>query len=815
VKFGTSSAGTDAHSAGVSTDHVDDPTTQFDLTWYAEDVGPDNPASAAWRTIPEDIRNASGAVARDLLSPWETYKVYYKEYDEVAADRHTGYNTSDEYIWSEVLESGTESLGGDGWKSVTKYTPIVDTSARADQAYEAQGMGTVQATGTQTLRLFDLDFDRNYVVVIVGVDKAGNEGGYGEYSWATNNTIKFALTQGVVRASTAINTALTGANLADIGMQTIDTTDANAPKQGAVLSWLAAGQDSKTGEFKHNVTKEYDLIFRDAGTFTENGTEHWALATSGEGANSGTSKTNWNYQAGDFTRLGRGNLRFFRASYRNRWQDAVTNGATVRKQMPLASDEVYAMNRVPLVEGKNLVALHGVPWTNTFAGVFGTDTSVLPAGNDITTATRVEFFDNALDQTRLDAAETYFFLKKQQGDSIVGEWRGATGVTTNEVNPARDANPHLEGWFVKSDEDYELSTDTNVVAEIAYYKQVGANTPVVPGTDANPSVERWYEYRYVPSSDTEVVASKMYYSQGESGYAKVTNPEAGANPKTAGWYECSFAMSSDTKVDTSKTYYSRTTKQENADVTNVEQVPGFFTRGFQIMIPDLTTSGFEGFQQRENPAGYNSNLPKTRGGNWQWGFDWYPILKVPTTNGMETASTASAGTASASPRSVSQDMFELKVYGGSFGTEGEGRRYTLVSLNLPVAVHPKDMKMDGWFEPGNGISTGDLIYTYDNETGSVRKDLGVVYRDADDGDKWKRRTAGMTTGTTNGLAKAFKPNDVIVIVSFGNSEGGKVSDRTWTYSPSDFYEHMPDRWMGRKQLQEQTQEQQEQEEQNP
>ncbi|MBP5787699.1 MAG: hypothetical protein J6Y19_07785, partial [Kiritimatiellae bacterium] len=506
VKFGTSSSGTSAHSAGASTEKVDDPMTQFDLKWYAADVGPDNPEDSSHY-------QESWGGNKNVLSPWETYKVYYKEYDADEAERHTGYANSDSFIFQSILDNGNADLSGEGWTNVTKATSIADTS---HGTFNYDGMGNVETKG---IRLFDLDFDKHYVVVVVGVDKAGNEGPFNDLSWATNNTIKFALTQGVVRASTFINAMLPtdSTDLENVKMSRI--ADTSAKPQGAMLYWLAVGQDAKTGAFKEGgVTKEYDLIFRDARAFTEDGTERWALATSGSGANSGTSKTNWNYQADNFSGLGRNKLRFFRASYHDRWQDAVTNTVdgqpVVTKQTPLASEEVYAMNRVPLVEGKNLVALHGVPYTNTFAGVFGTDTSVLPAGNDITTATRVEFFDNALDQTRLDAAETYFFLKKQ-GDSTVGEWWGPTGVTTNEVNPESDANPWLEGWFVKSDGgEYELSKDTNVVVGTAYYKHDGADTPVVPGTDANPSVERWYESNavsFVMSSDTNVVASKTYY----------------------------------------------------------------------------------------------------------------------------------------------------------------------------------------------------------------------------------------------------------------------------------------------------------------
>jgi hypothetical protein len=87
----------------------------------------------------------------------------------------------------------------------------------------------------------------------------------------------------------------------------------------------------------------------------------------------------------------RGTVRFYRASYKDRWRR--TNVVSGLPQRPLASEEVYALHNVVVSEGRNHVGLHGEPYTNTFAGVFGTDTNIWPAGASAAAgATKVEFY---------------------------------------------------------------------------------------------------------------------------------------------------------------------------------------------------------------------------------------------------------------------------------------------------------------------------------------------------------------------------------------------------------------------------------------
>jgi hypothetical protein len=337
-----------------------------------------------------------------------------------------------------------------------------------------------ESSGKQTVRLYDLDFDQHYVVVIVGVDRAGNEGPAGMWSWATNNTIKFAVTQGVVRARSAINTMLPEAGseaYADIGMARI--TDTNLTK-AAVLYWYAAGQTNNetTGVRSGPVKKYYDLIYRDAPSFSENGREQWKMASTD--GNTGTSKTNWNYQA-DAGLSTPGRLRFFRASYSGRWQDAVTNAGKVTTQRPLASEEVYSMNNIVVSEGYNFVSLQGTPWTNTFEGVFGTDPDMWPGGESAsdTNATQVAFFEPGTTQT----TNEWFYFGKD------GEWHdSAMGVvTTNQqregffARPFSLTLPHSNAWW-DAHGDYEgakASKSKSVKAMLWHpIMQVPTNGPV-------------------------------------------------------------------------------------------------------------------------------------------------------------------------------------------------------------------------------------------------------------------------------------------------------------------------------------------------
>jgi len=269
------------------------------------------------------------------------------------------------------------------------------------------------------IRLFDLDYDQEYVVVIVGVDKAGNEGGVGVYSWATNNTIKFALTRGWTLPKTEAEAFFPNA-------PTLQRTDVD---RAAGFAWLAAGNTNPLGTGISNrylnVSKDYDLIYWDSPTFQESINNDWQLL--------GTVRTNWFVDDGGFGKP-RGTIRFYRASYKDRWRKSrqvyVSNEWVTVPQRPLASEEVYALHNVILSPGPNFVAFHGIPYTNTFYGVFG-GTETFPGGtteNPASGATVVEFY----------SAGTNAVTVSQYWLSSNGVWNALGGSDVTHVHQNED-----------------------------------------------------------------------------------------------------------------------------------------------------------------------------------------------------------------------------------------------------------------------------------------------------------------------------------------------------------------------------------------
>ncbi|MGD9612726.1 MAG: hypothetical protein AB7V22_07465 [Kiritimatiellia bacterium] len=377
----------------ATTDDVGDPTTQFDVSWDPSklnyEVGPDDPTDANHPT--------QASADRDILSPWRSYKIYYGTFDPLdVPPGDPGPGNGNAYVYTNFITNGAYL----SWLSVSSTNAIADPS----------GAGTNYLALTNlaqdTIRLYDLDFDQDYAVVVVGLDRAGNEGPADPSSWATNNTIKFAVTQGTLRAYADAPTFPAAG-----GTNTFAPWTAPGQK-AATLHWIAAGPTNAQGGYDQ-VTKDYDLIHRDAGSFQETNWT-WNL--------SGSVRTNWFVETNAFS-LPRGTVRFYRASYKDRWRQ--TNVVSGLPQRPLASEEVYALHNVVISEGRNHVGLHGVPYTNTFAGVFGTDTNVWPAGASAAAgATKVEFYAPG---TNAPVSAVYFFAT----DANWYQESPLTKVTTN------------------------------------------------------------------------------------------------------------------------------------------------------------------------------------------------------------------------------------------------------------------------------------------------------------------------------------------------------------------------------------------------
>ena len=374
---------------GASTETVDDPTTQFDLQWSNVGIGPDDPASPVHPTRqPGDI---------DILSRWNSYKIFYSTYNPENVPLDDDPSSTNGYIYRTFLANGAYRT----WNQVGPDTPIEDPSAPGYQ----ENYRAMTNFGTTSIRLYDLEYDQDYAVVVVSVDKAGNVGNAGVQSWATNNTIRFALIRGELMDKDAAQMAFPTARL----------VNSNTPT-AAALYWVASGPTNEQGVYTE-VKKDYDLISWDSTRFQESSNNNWQLID--------TVRTNWFVDDAGQMRS-RGQLHFYRASYKDRWRRTNVLGQVQRR---LASEEVFAMHNVVLSSGPNFVALHGVPYTNTFRAVFG-GTETFPGGASAlpdSGSTVVEFFEPG---TNALSSEQYFLSNQ-------GDWIQVGGdVVTDVLQPS-------------------------------------------------------------------------------------------------------------------------------------------------------------------------------------------------------------------------------------------------------------------------------------------------------------------------------------------------------------------------------------------
>ena len=374
----------------ASTDTVDDPTTQFALSWDSTGVGPDDPDNSRYI--------ADGYTGNHSLSPWASYKIYYGTYDTDAAEAS---GNAGSWVYANCVENGAYR----SWDSITKDNTPADPTATSTYA----GLGTAD---TSSVTLYDLDYDQEYCVVIVGVDQAGNEGPAGDTSWAMNNTIKFYLTKGTVVDRDAVTAAFgTHHNLED--------DDDSA----AAIYWYAVTNANGT------VRRTYDLIYRDATGFNESSNNTWQAV--------GTVQSNWFVDAGAISRGNTQTLRFYRASYEGRGQRI--NPTTGAIQRPLMSEEVYAMSSVPLIEGANYVSLHGFGSDATLSAIFGNSTNVWPTGSTQGKCTRIDVYaGDSYGGTGINPTISYYLNNK-------GKWYTSGNVPADNIV---DTNLFLRGFSI-------------------------------------------------------------------------------------------------------------------------------------------------------------------------------------------------------------------------------------------------------------------------------------------------------------------------------------------------------------------------------
>ena len=186
---------------------------------------------------------------------------------------------------------------------------------------------------------------------------------------------------------------------------------------------------------------------------------------------------------------------------------------------------------------------------------------------------------------------------------------------------------------------------------------------------------------------------------------------------------------------------------QSNDVTKVQQPDGFFARPFSLTMPDSEAVWWNTHGDYEDAKASASKSVKA--------MMWHPIMQVPTNAPQASAQTIqkAAGT------------------------------YNLLSLNLPVAVHPRDLGLGGIYK-SNDPWDADKLYVVDTETKEVRNG-SMMY--CDNGGTWRwvkdqREVVGMP----------ILPNDMLILLSSGNAD----DDWEWSYTPSQFYK-LPTRHMGR------------------
>ena len=244
----------------------------------------------------------------------------------------------------------------------------------------------------------------------------------------------------------------------------------------AALAWTASGPTNTLPG--HDVTnhylevkKDYDLIFWDSTRFQERTNNNWRLVA--------TAKTNWMVDDGGQQRP-RGTIRFYRASYKDRWRTTRLDGTNVVPQRPLASEEVYALHNIILSGGQNFVGLHGKPYTNNFLGVFGS-LETFPGGttaNPASGSTVVEFFGPG---TNAPTTEQYYLNSEGRWISVNGN---GADVTTNSM---------ADGFFSRG---FSINLprplpESYVTATASDYSQVDAmgNPAQVPAMVWSPIVQ--------------------------------------------------------------------------------------------------------------------------------------------------------------------------------------------------------------------------------------------------------------------------------------------------------------------------------------
>ncbi|MBP7830352.1 MAG: autotransporter-associated beta strand repeat-containing protein [Kiritimatiellae bacterium] len=221
------------------------------------------------------------------------------------------------------------------------YTEDGSEPDTSDPYVDGASIETLTNMSIDTVTISNLIFGTEYGFRIAGRDRAGNEGELSDPVFIV--LPGFIVTQGLVKVT-------------------------EGQIQYSEIYWKAATNT------QGGVTREYDLLWVDAATFSDSLSNQWRFLQRGY--------TNSLTDTGDVSRtapmlLG-GNMRFYRAASKDRWK--LTNDLG-QVQTRVASEEVYGLRTLLVYPGQNWVALPVIPDTNSLQQILGHN---MPGGTQYT-----------------------------------------------------------------------------------------------------------------------------------------------------------------------------------------------------------------------------------------------------------------------------------------------------------------------------------------------------------------------------------------------------------------------------------------------
>lgn len=293
-----------------------------------------------------------------------------------------------DFTWTAATDAGGANLSP--WQSYRIYYSVDGNNPTlSDPFFDVDtGNPNLGTIGTSASTISNFTYGNSYKLAVAGRDEAGNVGDLSD-NVITISLDSFNVTQGVAEVRSIVT-------------------------NGIHLSWTA------TTNASGDVNRPYDVLYWDSTEFTESSSNQWDLLATvtnrtldDVGQGSGINPTSLVSQ-----------MRFYRASLKDRWR---TNQAS-----RIASEEVYVLRNVQLMEGQNWVAFPGVPDETTAEFVFGKN---LPAAPTIADAAKISWFDR---DGSPDATNTIFLQSSSTPSPGSTNWLysvGGSGMADDVVVP--------------------------------------------------------------------------------------------------------------------------------------------------------------------------------------------------------------------------------------------------------------------------------------------------------------------------------------------------------------------------------------------